>query len=151
VAQAREAAKGKLRETDALESLEMGARRLDFIGMKFELSDEISKLYTHAYDTVQVGGNPGHDLGEISSNINSRTADLRDGYVLGRELFEKSWLAQNKPYWLYNVLNRYDLAAQTWIQRSDKVAQARAAYNRTKKLASPEELGIPRWTQPFTP
>jgi len=151
VAQARDAAKGGLRETDALEALEMGARRLDFIGMKFELSDEISRLYTHAYDTVQVGGNPAHDLGEISSNINSRTADLRDGYVLGRELFEKSWLAQNKPYWLYNVLNRYDLAAQTWIQRSDKVGQARSAYNRTKKLAPPEEVGIPRWTQAVIP
>jgi hypothetical protein len=119
--------------------------------MKVELSDEISRLYTHAYDTVQVGGNPAHDLGEISSNINSRTADLRDGYVLGRELFEKSWLAQNKPYWLYNVLNRYDLAAQTWIQRSDKVGQARSAYNRTKKLAPPEEVGIPRWTQAVIP
>jgi hypothetical protein len=151
VAQARQAEKGKLRENDALESLEMGARRMDFIGMKFELADEISKLYTHAYDTVQAGGNPAHDLGEITSNINSRTADLRDGYVLGRELYEKSWLAQNKPYWLYNVLNRYDLAAQTWIQRSDKVGQARSAYNRTKKLAPPEEVGIPRWTQPITP
>jgi len=151
VAQARAAAHGKLQESDALDALEMGARRLDFIGMKFELSDEISRLYTHAYDTVQVGGSPTHDLGEISSNINSRSADLRDGYVLGRELFEKSWLAQNKPYWLYNVLNRYDLAAQLWIQRSDKVGQARSAYNRTKKLAPPEELGIPRWTQPFTP
>ena len=104
VAQARQVAKGKLRETDALESLEMGARRMDFIGMKFELSDEISRFYTHAYDTVQVGGSPGHDLGEITSNINARTQDLRDGYVLGRELYEKSWLAQNKPYWLYNVL-----------------------------------------------
>jgi hypothetical protein len=151
VAQARASAKGKLRETDALEAMEMGARRMDFIGMKFELSDEISRFYTHAYDTVQVGGNPGHDLGEITSNINSRTADLRDGYVLGRELYEKSWLAQNKPYWLYNVLNRYDLAAQLWIQRADKVGQARAAYNRTKKLVPPEEVGIPRWTQPVTP
>jgi hypothetical protein len=150
VAQARQAARGGLRETDALEAMEMGARRMDFIGMKFELSDEISRFYTHAYDTVQVGGSPGHDLGEITSNINSRTADLRDGYVLGRELYEKSWLAQNKPYWMYNVLNRYDLAAQTWIQRSDKIAQARSAYGRTKKLASPEEVGIPRWA-PFTP
>ena len=150
VAQARQAARGGLRETDALEAMEMGARRMDFIGMKFELSDEISRFYTHAYDTVQVGGSPGHDLGEITSNINSRTADLRDGYVLGRELYEKSWLAQNKPYWLYNVLNRFDLAAQTWIQRSDKIAQARSAYGRTKKLASPEEVGIPRWA-PFTP
>ena len=150
VAQARQAAKGKLREADALESLEMGARRMDFIGMKFELSDEISRFYTHAYDTVQVGGSPGHDLGEITSNINARAQDLRDGYVLGRELYEKSWLAQNKPYWLYNVLNRYDLATQLWIQRADKVAQARSAYGRTRKLATPEEMGIPRWA-PVTP
>ena len=150
VAQARQATKGKLRETDALESLEMGARRMDFIGMKFELSDEISRFYTHAYDTVQVGGSPGHDLGEITSNINARAQDLRDGYVLGRELYEKSWLAQNRPYWLYNVLNRYDLAAQLWIQRADKVAQARSGYGRTRKLATPEEMGIPRWA-PVTP
>jgi hexosaminidase len=154
VAQARQAAgtgKGALRETDALDAMEMGARRMDFIGMKFELADEISRFYTHAYDTVQVGGNPGHDLGEITSNINARSQDLRDGYVLGRELYEKSWLAQNKPYWLYNVLARYDLDAQLWIQRADKVAQARSEYGRTKKLPSPEEIGIPRWTQPFTP
>jgi hexosaminidase len=150
IAQAQQSAKSGLRETDALESMAMGARRMDFIGMKFELSDEISRLYTHAYDTVQAGGNPGHDLGEITSNINSRTADLRDGYVLGRELYEKSWLAQNRPYWLYNVLNRYDIAAQTWIRRSDQIAQARTAYGRTKKLASPEEVGIPRWA-PVTP
>ncbi len=152
VAQAREkAGKSGLRETDVLDAMEMGARRMDFIGMKFELADEISRFYTHAYDTVQVGGNPGHDLGEITSNINARSQDLRDGYVLGRELYEKSWLAQNKPYWLYNVLNRYDLAAQLWIQRADKVGQARSAYARTKKLPPPEELGIPRWAPPFTP
>jgi hypothetical protein len=151
VSQARTTAHGTLREADALDALEMGARRMDFIGMKFELSDEISRLYTHAYDTVQVGGNPGHDLGEITSNINGRTQDLRDGYVLGRELYEKSWNAENRPYWLYNVLDRYDLAAQLWIQRADKVGQARAAWGRTKTLPTPEEMGIPRWTQPFTP
>ncbi|MGH7655490.1 MAG: beta-N-acetylhexosaminidase [Gemmatimonadaceae bacterium] len=145
------AAGGGLRETDALDAMEMGARRMDFIGMKFEFADEISRFYTHAYDTVQVGGNPGHDLGEITSNINARSQDLRDGYELGRELYEKSWLAQNKPYWLGNVLARYDIAAQLWIQRADKVGQARSAYGRTKKLPTPEEIGIPRWTAPFTP
>jgi hypothetical protein len=142
VAQARSA--NTLRETDALEAMEMGARRLDFIGMKFQLADEIVRLYAHAVDTVAADGNPGHDLSEISSNINSRTQDLRDGFVLGRELFERSWRAENRPYWLYNVLNRYDLAAQLWIQRLDKVNQARAEYGRTRQLPSAESLGIPR-------
>jgi hypothetical protein len=147
IAQAREAARdaGGLRNSDAIDAMEMGARRMDFIGMKFELSDEISKLYTHALDTVAVGGNPGHDLGEIASTINSRMQDLRDGYVLTKELYERSWRAENRPYWLGNVTNRYDLAAQLWIQRFDKLGQARNQYSRTKALPSNEEQGIPRW------
>ncbi len=146
IAEAREA--GGLRNTDALDAMELGARRLDFIGMKFQLADEISKLYTHALDTVAVGGNPSHDLGEIASTINSRMQDLRDGYVLTKELYERSWRAENRPYWLGNVTNRYDLSAQLWIQRFDKLVQARNQYNRTKKLPSNEEQGIPRWVAP---
>jgi hypothetical protein len=142
IAQARSA--NRLREADALDAMAMGARRLDFIGMKFQLADEIVRLYAHAVDTAAAGGNPGHDLSEIASSINSRTQDLRDGYVLGRELFDQSWKAENRPYWLYNVLNRYDLAAQLWIQRLDKVNQARAEFGRTRKLPSAESLGIPR-------
>ena len=151
VAQAKNAGSAGIRELDALESLEMGARRMDFIGMKFQLADEIVRFYASATDSVAAGGNPGHDLGEISSSINARTEDIRDGYVLGRELYEKSWRAENKPYWLYNVLNRYDLAAQLWIQRADKVNQARATYSRTRKLPSAEEIGIPRSMPGITP
>ena len=151
VAQARNASEGRLRESDALDAMEMGARRLDFIGMKFQLADEIVKLYKHAVDTLAAGGNPTHDLTEIASSINSRTQDLRDGFVLGRELYEKSWRAENRPYWLGNVLNRFDIGAQLWIQRLDKVNQARSTYNRTKKLPSAEELGLPRAMSGVTP
>lgn len=145
VAQARrEARPAGLREPDALDALEMGARRIDFIGMKFQLADEIADHYRAALDSVAKGANPTHDLTEIASQINSRTQDLRDGYVLGRELYERSWRAENRPYWLYNVLNRYDIGAQTWIRRIDQFNQARAQYNRTRKLPGLEELGLPR-------
>jgi hexosaminidase len=150
IAEAREA--NTLRNTDALDAMAMGARRMDFIGMKFQLADEMARYYLHAYDTVQVGGNPGHDLQEISSNINARTQDLRDGYVLTGELYEQSWRAENRPYWLRNVMNRFDLAAQLWIQRGDDVKAANKMYARTKKLPTPEEMGIPRIAAPkFVP
>ncbi|MEA3245869.1 MAG: family 20 glycosylhydrolase [Gemmatimonadota bacterium] len=145
VAQARrEARPASLREPDALDALEMGARRIDFIGMKFQLADEIADHYRAALDSVARGANPTHDLTEIASQINSRTQDLRDGYVLGRELYERSWRAENRPYWLYNVLNRYDIGAQTWIRRIDQFNQARAQYTRTRKLPGLEELDLPR-------
>ena len=150
VAQTRNTLKGRngslatLREIDALESMEMGARRIDFIGMKFQFADEIVKHYAAALDSVAKGANPTHDLVEIASQINSRTQDLRDGYVLGRELYERSWRAENRPYWLGNVTNRYDIGAQTWIKRIDQFNQARAMYNRTKRLPSMEEMGLPK-------
>jgi len=131
-----------IRETTALDAIEMGARRMDFIGMKFEFADEIVQFYARAGNPVN-GSSPSHDLGEITSRINSRTQDLRDGYTLGRELFEKVWLAENKPYTMRNVLERFDLGAQLWIQRGDKVAAARNEMNRTKKLPSAESIGLP--------
>ena len=153
-AQAKNALRGKdgslgtLRERDALEAMEMGARRIDFIGMKFQLADEIVRHYSAALDSVAKGANPTHDLTEIASQINSRTQDLRDGYVLGRDLYERSWRAENRPYWMYNVIGRFDVAAQTWIKRVDQFNQVRAQYNRTKRLPGLEEMGLPR---PVTP
>ncbi len=38
-----------LRETDALDVLELGARRMDLIGLKFQISDEIANSYAHAF------------------------------------------------------------------------------------------------------
>ena len=37
-----------LRETDAIDALELGARRFDFIGLKFQLADEIAQIYATA-------------------------------------------------------------------------------------------------------
>ena len=155
VAQARREMSGKagapaLRELDALDAMEMGARRIDFIGMKFQFADEIVRHYQAALDSVSRGTNPTQELVEISSQINSRTQDLRDGYVLGRELYERSWKAENRPYWLGNVSNRYDIGAQTWIRRIDQFNQARALYNRTKKLPAMAEMGLPT-TPAITP
>jgi hypothetical protein len=133
-----------IREIAALEAMEMGARRIDFIGMKFQFADEIVRHYQAALDSVAKGANPTHDLVEIASQINSRTQDLRDGYVLGRELYERAWHAENRPYWLGNVANRYDIGAQTWIKRIDQFYHVRAMYNRTKKIPTMEEVGLPR-------
>ena len=129
-----------MRERDALDALSLGARRIDFIGMKFQFADEVVAMYDRAADTTSKA--PGRDLSDMAG-VNGRLQDLRDGYSLIRDLYERAWLRENRPYWLHNVLARYDLATQLWMERADRINLARQQWNRTQKLPPAASLGIP--------
>ncbi len=134
------------RNADAVDAMALGARKIDFIGMKFEFADEIVQKYAQAADTVtpsdQRADSPGGELIDISG-MNGRALDLRDGYSLIRDMYQAMWLKENRPYWLHNVLARYDMATQLWIQRADAVAAARNVLARTHRVPAAETLGIP--------
>jgi hypothetical protein len=141
--QARGAA--PLREPDALDAMEMGARRMDFIGYKFEVAQEIADGYDRAYQEQSdpVGKRSvRRELGAITG-VNGQCQDLREGYGLTRELFRHAWLQENRPYWLDNVMARYDLAIQLWIQRANRFSEASSQYRETHILPKPEEVGLP--------
>jgi hypothetical protein len=129
-----------LRERDALDAMAVGARRMDFIGMKFQFADEVVQMYARAQDTTNKGAS--RDLADITG-INGRLQDLRDGYSLIRDEYEKAWLRENRPYWLHNVLARYDLATQLWISRADRIAASRQQWFRTRKLKPASDIGVP--------
>jgi hexosaminidase len=131
---------GITRERDAIEAMKLGARRMDFIGMKFQFADEVVAMYDRARDTTSKA--PQRDLADITG-VNGRLQDLRDGLSLIRDEYEKAWLRENRPYWLHNVLARYDLATQMWIERGDKVNLARQEWYRSHRLPPAESLGIP--------
>jgi hexosaminidase len=131
-----------LREQAALDAMEVGARRLDFIGMKFQFAEEIAQMYARA--STPINPNTSKDLNDIASPLNGRIGDLKEGYVLGREEYERAWAAENRPTYLGNLTNRYDAAAQLWIQRSEKIRGAMMQFRRNKTLPPMEDLGIPR-------
>jgi hexosaminidase len=147
VAEARNA-NPSLRETDALDALDLGARRMDLIGLKFQISDEIAASYAHAY-ALQTSHNKddrsdvGRELGNIN-NVNGKLQDLRNGYSLIRDLYETAWLKSNRPYFLRNNLERYDLTIQLWLQRIDKVRTAQRQWNNTQTIPPASDLGIPQ-------
>jgi len=134
------------RNLDALDAMALGARKIDFIGMKFEFADEMVQMYASAADTTtppdQRINSRGQELINMSST-NGRAQDLRDGYSLIRDLYEQAWLKENRPYWLHNVLVRYDLATQLWVTRADKFSAARSELGRTHHLPPADSLGIP--------
>jgi hexosaminidase len=134
-----------LREQDALNAMEFGARRIDFIGMKFQLSDEMRSAYARAY-TLRNDENHSTETRELLYSItsmNGRCQDLRDAYSMLKNLYRASWLAENRPYWLDNVLVRYDLQIQLWQKRGDDINTLINQWQDDKTLPTSEAAGIP--------
>lgn len=143
IAQAR--ASQSLRETDALDAMDLGARRIDFLAFQFQTADQIADGYRRLYDgqkNPQIADHTSRDLWNLSG-VNGRCEDLRDGYNYLRSRYSEVWLRENRPYWLNNVTERYDAAAELWTERSDKIAAARAQWSQQHTLPSPAALGMP--------
>ncbi|SEF77268.1 Glycosyl hydrolase family 20, catalytic domain [Bryocella elongata] len=134
-----------LREPDALQAMELGARRIDFLAQKFEWSDDIAAAYARAYalrNDKEHATEAREALYSISS-MNGRCQDLRDGYSLLKTLYTQSWLAENRPYWLENVTVRYDLRIQLWQQRGERIDAVINKWQKTHQLPAPADLGLP--------
>ncbi len=144
LAQARMANPG-LREPDAIEAMDLGARRLDLIGMKFELAQEIAAAYAQAlaqqHDKTK-SSVTGNLLEEISSS-NGRCQDLRDAYSAIKGEYSHVWLSENRPYWLDNVTVRYDLEIEKWQRRGNQFDQVIRDWWNGKDLPAPAALGLP--------
>jgi hypothetical protein len=151
LAQARAAAKLEgyvIENPEALDALELGARRIDFVGLKFQAADDCIALYDQARELAAAGdktrrGEVSELLHTIGSN-NGRLHDIRDGYTLLSDLYRQAWLRDNRPYWLQTNLDRYAQSAQLWISRGDRwQTQVIQQWNDTHTLPTPEEAGLP--------
>lgn len=141
IAQAR-AVQPQLRERGALFAMEVGARRIDWLGAKFQFADEIALSFARTQDPSRTTPVTWVDLADLSG-INGKLQDMRDGYVLTRELFERAWRLENRPYWLQNNLARYDAEIVIWIDRINAMDRARRRHARDRRLPTAQELGIP--------
>ncbi len=136
-----------LRETDAIDAMELGARRMDFIGLKFQLAEEMESAYQKAYagqgatDRVK-RMEVSRQLGDIDG-VNGRIQDLKDGYSLIRDLYEQAWLRSNRPYALRPVLEHYDYTIGIWLARSDKMRSVKRQWSDSHTLPPAIEAGIP--------
>jgi hypothetical protein len=142
IAQARLA--GDLRESDAVDAMELGARRIDFLAFKFQTADEIAEGYLRLYQNYkdsEASKHTSHDLWNLSG-VNGRCQDLRDGYGYLRDLFKDAWLKENRPYYLDNVMAQYDMAMQLWIARAEKLRAARQQWVTQHTLPTPDAMGI---------
>jgi hypothetical protein len=124
-----------------LADMTLGAWRWDTLGMKAEFTQEINKFYWDAFQNQTDADRVGNDLEEITA-INARLEDLRDGTMRLKEMYREAWLKEYNPYWLDNVLVRYDTLAREFQKKIVDVRQARRQYETTKTLIEPQQLGF---------
>jgi hexosaminidase len=133
------------REPDALDAMELGARRVNLLAMQFQFAQQIAEMYTRAEASVadtDPATTPVRDLGD-ASGINGRLQDLRDEYAIAKDLYVDLWKRENRPYWLTNVAVRFDQSMMRWITRADAVSHARAQWYRTRVLPRAADIGFP--------
>ncbi len=126
---------------ETLDPLVMAALRLDLLGMKIQYGDEISRLYWDAYLHMAEPGRVGNDFGEITG-MNARLEDLRDATTRVRGYYEQAWRQENRPYWLPNVLVRYDTLSALWQRRIQMVHEAQQQFRDTSTLPTPQQMGF---------
>ena len=56
--------------------------------------------------------------------------------------YREAWLAENRPYWLENVLVRYEHEALYWHRLARKFADVHQQFRTEKTLSDPVSLGL---------
>jgi hexosaminidase len=144
-----------LREQDALDAMDFGARRIDFLSLNFQLSDEMINGYAQAQATSNADwkhGKPGVSalLSDINS-VNGRMQDLTYGYASLRDMYQQQWLRTYRPANLRPVLERYDYTEALWLSRIDKVRILQRQWSANQTFVSPPDLNIPAPLTPVAP
>jgi hexosaminidase len=127
---------------DTLDLLYFAAFRYDLLAMKWQYTAEMNHAYWDAYQNLQDKDRVTRDLGQISGLDGLRLEDLRDGTTRLRGLYSGLWNRENRPYWLPNVLVRYDVLGQLFQRKIEQVRAAQARFNREGTLPAPEQLGF---------
>jgi hypothetical protein len=146
IAEARAAAKlesRSLENAEALDAMELGARRIDFVGQKFQAADEAAAMYAAA---LAIAGDKSRwsEVEGLLWNIKASTfEDTRNGYSLLGGLYRQTWLRDNRPYWLDTNMARYNAGTQLWIGRADRWSQILEQWDSKHTLPPAAEFGLP--------
>jgi hypothetical protein len=145
VAQAR--AYGNLREQDALDMIDLGARKMDLIGLKFQLTDEMTAAYAKTAASTKSGTKlspaEARNAGRDVSSLSGKMQDIRYTYVQLRQMHHDAWLKSYRPYWLQNNLEHYDNIIQMWYARADKLRAVQRQWMTDQTLPPASTLGLP--------
>ncbi len=115
------------RNGDLLDYTEFAARRFDYLGQKAIYSKYIADLYAQAQASTAKPSAVRQILGRINGG-NSLIQDMRGQTYILRDMYQKLWLGENRPYYLGNILSRYDEEERRWEAASDRLSKDRMLF-----------------------
>jgi hypothetical protein len=125
---------------DSLGGLLLGARLVDYAGMKFLYAVEIAE----GYATVGPGStnaDVSFFLGRQAGNRNhSRMTDLMDTIVELRDLYRTHWLQEYTTYRLGTALGRFDAEFEYWRRMQARFWEVRRTWRAGTPLPSLDTL-----------
>jgi hypothetical protein len=113
------------RNGDLLNYTEFSARRFDFLGQKAIYVKYMGDLYSQA----QAQASDPHAVHPALERINDLTDDMGHQTTLLRDLYQKLWLGDNRPYFLGNILARYDQELGRWEEAEKRIRHNRRIYD----------------------
>jgi hypothetical protein len=116
------------RNGDLLDYTEFAARRFDFLGQKAIYAKYIADLYAQAQAQASNRAAVGNILGRLNGT-NGLIQDMRDQTTLLRGMYQKLWLTENQPYFLGNMLARYDEELGRWEEAASRISRNKSIYD----------------------
>lgn len=118
------------RNADMLNYVDFGARRFDFLGQKAIYS----KMITDAYAQAQANAGENNRGFRFFRQITGPMQDMMHQTYSLRAQYKQLWQGENRPYYLNNILNRYDQEYDRWVKEMDRVRKIGMAYRTTHTL-----------------
>jgi hypothetical protein len=112
------------RNGDLLDYTEFAARRFDLLGQKAIYTKYMTDLYSQA----QAQASDPRAARQTLARINGLIGDMGHQTILLRDMYQKLWLGENRPYYLGNILARYDAEERRWEGDSERIDHLRRTY-----------------------
>ncbi len=127
-------------DPESLSSFLVGARLLDYAGMKFLYAVEIADFYAKL-DSSSSRADISFWLGtEASARNHSRIADLMDFITELRGLYKTQWQAQYTDYRLGSALGRFDAEYEYWRAFQARLWEVKRTFQQGRPLPPLDSL-----------
>ena len=129
------------RNADQLDYVVFAARRLHAIGQRAILAERMKAYYKDALENQRAPDKSGRVLDRLNA-ILGLLVQGREQSALLRDEYQRLWLAENRPYWLGNVLAEFDRDLQVWSEKWDRLRVATVSFKNGAPLPSAEDVGF---------